>query len=387
MKEQILFVDDDPNILQAYRRRLQKVVRVETAQGGQEGLKSIREKGPFAVVVADMHMPSMNGIQFLTEVKELAPETVRMMLTGNADLDVATRAVNEGSIFRFLTKPCPADVMGKALVDGIGQYRLIRAEKELLEETLNGTVELLAEILSLADPESFGRAVQLREFAKEMGAELGVESMWEIETGAMLSQIGYVTLPNDLVHKARAGEGLSDEERQLFVRAPEMCNELLERIPRLDPVAKIVLYQRKNYDGTGFPPGGPAQAELPIGARILHVLLDLLDLEAANNTRNQALKAMEQRQGCYDPKVFAAARKLFTKTAKEAGAEMDLTVSIRPASLQVGDKLFDDLKTLDNRLLIRAGEVVTEPTLIRIKNYLRLVGLHEPIRVKRKVAA
>ena len=128
MNEKILFVDDDPDILEAYQRRLGKALQVDTARGGAHGLRAILSDGPYAVVVADMHMPVMNGIDFLARVKEVAPDTVRIMLTGNASLKITIQAVNTGGVFRFLTKPCPPEVMGEALVAAINQYRIAKGE-------------------------------------------------------------------------------------------------------------------------------------------------------------------------------------------------------------------------------------------------------------------
>lgn len=385
MREKILFVDDDPNILEAYQRRLQKIMHVETALGGEEGLHRMVEGGEFAVVVADMHMPSMNGIEFLRRAREISPNTVRMMLTGNADLETAMQAVNNGNIFRFLTKPCPSDLMGKALVDGINQYRLITAEKELLEKTLNGTVELLAEILSLADPVAFGQAVQLRGIVKALAERLNAPSSWEVETAALLSQIVYVTVPQDLLQKQRSGAELTETEQQVFVLLPEVGRDLLGRIPRLESVARIIWLQNKNYDGTGFPPHAPEGEQLPLGARILKLAVDLVDLELKGVSRRDALLALQARRGAYDPKVIAAARALYLKTAEETAATMTLPVSIRWENLRPDDQLMEDLLTSDNRLLIKSGEILTTAHIKRIRNYAQLVGIHEPIRVKRTV--
>ena len=115
MNEKLLYVDDDPNILRAYERSMRKFFQMDTALGGDEGLEAIRTKGPYAVVLSDMSMPGMNGIQFLAKVREHARDTVCIMLTGNADLQTAMQAVNEGNIFRFLTKPCPRETLVKAL--------------------------------------------------------------------------------------------------------------------------------------------------------------------------------------------------------------------------------------------------------------------------------
>src|SRR5689334_22713738 len=127
MSIKILCVDDDPNILQGYKRAFRRDFEIHIAEGGIEGLAMIENEGPFAVVVSDMRMPVMDGIQFLIRVRELAPQSVRMMLTGNADQQTAIDAVNQGNIFRFMTKPCPPDVMATMLNAGIEQYRLITA--------------------------------------------------------------------------------------------------------------------------------------------------------------------------------------------------------------------------------------------------------------------
>ena len=115
MTRKILLVDDEPNILAAFKRQLRQNFQIEIAEGGQRGLDAINSLGPFAVVVSDMNMPGMNGIEFLSKVKERSPDSIRMMLTGRADLQVAMEAVNEGNIFRFLTKPILSNTFSKAL--------------------------------------------------------------------------------------------------------------------------------------------------------------------------------------------------------------------------------------------------------------------------------
>jgi serine phosphatase RsbU (regulator of sigma subunit) len=123
MKDKVLLVDDDAMVLAGLKRQLRNQFRIETALSGKEALKRIEEKGPFAVIVSDYFMPGMNGIEFLCRVKETDPDTVRMMLTGSADMSTAIQAVNEGSIFQFHPKPCPTDTLGKAIQSGIEAYR------------------------------------------------------------------------------------------------------------------------------------------------------------------------------------------------------------------------------------------------------------------------
>jgi DNA-binding NtrC family response regulator len=206
MADRILIVDDDPNLLASCERNLRRRFNVETAEGGQLGLEKIAARGPYAVVISDMQMPGMNGVQFLSTVKERAPETVRVMLTGNADVETAMRVVNEGNIFRFLTKPSAPEVLTKAIDDALAQYRLVVAEKELLNKTLNGSIKLLTEILSIMDTPSFGRTQVLRDMVAEATEKLSLVNAWEIHLAVMLAPIGYVTVPLETMLKTPSAE-------------------------------------------------------------------------------------------------------------------------------------------------------------------------------------
>ena len=130
MSNRVLFVDDDPKILAAFQRQLRKKVVIETVESGAEGLEVLRRDGPFSLVVTDYCMPSMNGIEFLGRAREIAPETVRIMLTGSADLGAAIQAVNQGNIFRFLTKPCSPENLLEAVQAGIYEYRRTHKERK-----------------------------------------------------------------------------------------------------------------------------------------------------------------------------------------------------------------------------------------------------------------
>ena len=130
----ILLVDDEPKLLSSIKRQLRKHFDIDTAISGQEGLDKIREHGPYAVVVSDMQMPLMDGVQFLSAVQTLSPNSTRIMLTGNADQRTAVEAINRGSIFRFLTKPCPLEDLSESIVAGIEQHNLMLV-REQFEET------------------------------------------------------------------------------------------------------------------------------------------------------------------------------------------------------------------------------------------------------------
>ena len=130
MSERVLFVDDEPQVLEGIQRTLRKQVDLQTATSGEDGLRLLSEAGPFALVVSDMRMPAMNGAQFLAKAREQAPDTVRMILSGQADFQATIAAVNEGHIYRFLSKPCPPDQLLAAVADGVAEIEAETAPDE-----------------------------------------------------------------------------------------------------------------------------------------------------------------------------------------------------------------------------------------------------------------
>jgi DNA-binding NtrC family response regulator len=192
MAEKILLVDDDNSVLDGYRRSLSREFVLETALGGQQALQLATDSGPYAVVVSDMRMPGMDGIQVLSKIKALSPDTIRVMLTGNADMETAVNAINEGSIFRFLNKPCSKEVMAKTLTAALVPYRLVNAEKQLLEQTLSGSMQVLTEVLSLVNPAAFSRAERARRYIHHIVTAMNLGNPWQYEVAAMTSQLGCV---------------------------------------------------------------------------------------------------------------------------------------------------------------------------------------------------
>lgn len=379
MNAKVLFVDDDSNLLASLKRNLRQQFDLETAAGGEEGLAKLKAGGPFAVVVSDRQMPGMDGIQFLSAVRQQAPDTVRIMLTGNVDLAHAVRVVNEGNIFRFLIKPCPADVLLLSVNDAVAQYRLVTAEKELLSKTLNGSVKLLTDILSLVDPKSFGRTEKLRALITELMGKIPPLEAWEIHVAAMLSSIGSVTLPPETLVKARAGQPLSPPEQLLVNSLPETTARLLSNIPRLEGVAKIARYQQKHFDGSGFPAGSVRGEDLPLGARFLKILNDMLELQAHGKSQTQALDELFVRSGFYDPGLLDSVRTAFGVSSEKPEEQ---TVSISANDLAAGMVLHTDILTTDGMLILSGGHHITEMVLEKIHNFRLIYGIQEPIYVK-----
>lgn len=305
--EKLLFVDDEPNVLDAYRRSVGRKYPIECALGGEEALALIAESGNFAVVVSDMHMAPMNGIELLTLVRAVSPDTVRIMLTG-ADRELAMEAVNEGSVFRFLTKPCPPETLDLALQAGLAQHRLVTAEKAMLSGTLMGAVKILTDVLATARPVAFGRTTRVRDLVRRLGKELIPQQAWRAELAALLSQMGSIAIPEDVLTNAYLGRRLVPRDAKLFEEHPKAGYELVKNVPRLEPVARIILLQEKRYDGSGFPAEDLAGEEIPIEARILKVALALDSLTLAGQNLSEALNTLLARDGHYDDAVLEAVR-------------------------------------------------------------------------------
>jgi len=371
MPAKVLFVDDDDLILAAYRRTLRKRFAVDTAPGGQAALEVMRTRGPYAVVLSDMGMPGMDGIRFLSEVRSMAPDTVRIMLTGQRDLEIAVKAVNEGNIFRFLTKPCRTDELEQILETAIRQHELATVERELLEKTVTGTIQVLAEILSIMDPASFGRAQRLREIVGGVVPLLQLPRPWEVEAAALLLGIGEVTVPPDTLARARAGEPISGPERHLLENVPDAGAELLRQIPRLEGVARIMQLQR------GRPAPG---TELPIEARLLRTASALLDLEAAGRSRSEAIEHLRRTEGGHDPAVLGAFQK--NAPVEAAGPHRRPEQAVTTHGLRLGQRLRSDVKTSDGVLLLSKGQRISVAFLLRIRNFASLLGVQEPILVE-----
>ncbi len=191
------------------------------------------------------------------------------MLTGNNDQKTVADAVNDGEVFRFLNKPCPIDELMKTIQAGIRQYDRVTTERAILSKTLTGSVGLITEILSLVNPTAFGRAGRLRQLAKRLCEKLQVEDAWQIEVAAMLSQIGYVAVPEAILQKSSKGLPLTVEETLLLDSQAKIGSQLVGKIPKLEMVAEMIGRQGERFDLVTYP--GPDLT--PIAKRKLNLVL------------------------------------------------------------------------------------------------------------------
>ena len=375
MSEKVLLVDDDVNLLEGIRRQLRKSFNLECAEGGEKGVELLRTSGPFAVIVSDMQMPKMNGITLLEEANRLSPDTVRIMLTGNADQQTAVDAVNSGKIFRFLNKPCSREDLSSALKDAVEHHRLITAEKILVSKTLTGSVKVLTDVLAMANPRAFQKAAQIRRLFQQLITKVEVDQAWECQIAAMLCQLGFVTIPDDVLDKVIRGDVLSDQEKETFRRHPKTASGLIKNIPRLAGVARIVEYQSKHFDGSGFPEDSVAENEIPMGSRVLKVASDFLEILAYGETAERAFDRMIERTGWYDPSVLEALKSI-VEVEPDYGV-----VEVAFDELEEGDVLAEDIVTNEGTILVSHGAEVNESMLAKLKQFKDRKDLKEPISV------
>ena len=384
MTDKVLLVDDDTNILAAYSRRLRKHFELWTATEGWRGLEILERDGPFAIVVSDMHMPGMDGIEFLGEVKSRAPDTVRMMLTGHADLRTAIDAVNEDNIFRFCTKPCPHETLERAIDAGLKQYHLVTAERGLLQQTLTGSVKVLVDVLSLMAPEAFEKTKRLRKWARQAAKQLDVSNGWELYVAAMLSPIGQITLPAEVTAKIAARAPLTEVESEMVTRTPEIGSKLIANIPRLQGVSEIVYFQNKGFDGSGFPNDWVTGEDIPLGARILKILIDLTDAADGEAPNQSAFEKLERRIGRYDPEILSAVRSCVgVRSDRPCEASAEPVIQLQIDHLRAGDRLVSELKTESGNLVLTAGHELSQAQAEKVRNLHKINRLKQPVLVIR----
>jgi FixJ family two-component response regulator len=362
LRPRVLFVDDEPSVLDALAVNLRRGFEVVTATSGDLGLEYLQAQSDFAVVVSDMRMPKMDGAAFLARARELAPDAVRILLTGHADLEATIKAVNQGQIFRFLTKPCPRDTLRGAIDSAVAQHRLITAERVLLEQTLRGSIKMLIDVLAITSPAAFGRANQIKTRVLALAAVLGILDSWQLEIAALASQLGYIVLPHELCDKLENKQPLSEDERRIVERAPAMTEQLLANIPRLENVrAMLALHvnppRRKQVTD-------PTTQLIELGAHLLRVAIDIEVLEANRSDRSRSPVALLlTRTDLYDPEVLKAVEQLYHERAPRF-----VVKAIPACELVAGMILAEDLRFATGNLLVARGYEVTASFIARVKN-------------------
>ncbi len=356
-----LFVDDNANLLAGIMRQFRKQYDVVTAQGGKAGLEAIRHKGPFAVIVCDMKMPDMNGIQFFKHAQEIAPDSSRIMLTGNADLETAMHAVNEGNIFRFLMKPCEKATIAWALDSGIEYYTLRKAEKELLEKTLQGCVRALTDMLSLTNPLAFSQASRISNYVKRIVEHLNLKNKWVFELAASLSQIGCISVPRDTLERVFVGGDLSEDEREMYRKHPK--------------VGKIIGAQLSWSGNCDSPVALPERSVIEVGSEIMAVALEFDNMLCQGVSKNQIITDLRKGEKKISATLLDALKSL---EIADTGIQ---TRMVRVNDLTDAMVIAEDLYSKPGTLIASHGQALNYTVRALLSNYALRKEIEEEIRV------
>jgi response regulator RpfG family c-di-GMP phosphodiesterase len=373
----ILLVDDEQQVLDSLAMNLKRRYQVFIANSGAKGLERLESDPAVAVIVSDMRMPGMDGAAFLAQARRVAPAAVRMLLTGQADTAAAIAAVNEGQIFRFLTKPIAPPALLAVIEAAVAQHRLVTAEKVLLEQTLRGSLQSMSEILALANPQLFGRASRVKQTVSALRQKLNLPDSWQLDVGAMLAPIAQISLPPETAEKLGSAAELSAEERSMVGRLPEITDRLLAHIPRLETVRVMLAKSMEPYrQSECIQPESEAHL-VNIGSQLIKAAVAYDALTHGGLSGSDAVGVMRGQAGRFDHDVLEALNELYG----HASAHRSI-VEVPISRLAPGMVLAEDLKSAVGTLLVARGFEVTSTFLERIRNF-KPGALHETIRVVR----
>ncbi len=378
MKSKVLLVDDEPEVLYSFEPILQSRYDFYTAENPLDALTKVKDTGPFSVVVSDYRMPKMNGVDLLKEVMKVNKNTTRILLTGFSDYNSIIDAINSGNIFRYLTKPIQINDLITNIDDGINQYNLITAEKELLEKTLKGSIKLLMNLVSVTNKKSFIRVSRVRNIVKNLAQKLNYEPLWEAEIAVMLSEIGLVGVPADIIEKKEKKITLTPDEIKLFDTYPSIGSDLLKNIPRLENVAKAIGYLSvSNY--SEFSPEELESNKALLLSQLISIAKTFDKITDAGLENADAFTFLKKRK-TYSPHILT----LF---------ELEFSENENLKKAKVQNVMIDDLKEdmilaediVDNlgMILYAKGKELSDLIILKLRNMARNRVILEPVKVIR----
>jgi response regulator RpfG family c-di-GMP phosphodiesterase len=392
----VLYVDDEGALLSAFTSLMRKEgVKIHTLQDSTQIETVLSEKGPFAVVLSDQRMPGKDGVEVLQAVAKTSPSTVRILVTGYADLVDTMRAINVGGISSYVPKPWKDDEMRALLRDAVARFNLAEENKflmgqleesnnalqELLEGTVGGTVKLLGDIIETVNPDAAAHASRIRQLGRvflDMYLDIIGEERWAILRALDLCYLGIAVLP-PWIQVSLSKQGLAAMDRFPVAKNHHiLAASLLKDIPRFEMVAKILRYSGKDYTGYGEPLDEHVNGEkLPFGSRLLHILVDL-DRRLADKQRGRdVLQRMLEHPEKYDRSIVS---RMLSGPEKKTTGEREEDVT--PDMLVAGMIVLEDVLTESRQCLLRAGAQLTGTSLSILRQWHFADPLPAKIRVR-----
>jgi response regulator RpfG family c-di-GMP phosphodiesterase len=391
----ILYVDDEDHLLAAFQSLLRKEdISTFVLNDSTRIDEMLRDVGPFALVVSDQRMPGTDGVTVLQTVRQVHPETIRILMTGYADFDATLRAVNNGGISKYVSKPWNDEELRAIVRESVNRYNLVkentylverlRAKNLQLEQVLDGTVAQTARILSdmvgYINPQIgayVDRIKRLGLAALSLMPEVEPQERWDISRALDLFCLGLAVLPA-WVQVSLNKHGLSALDRfPVATNHNLLAAGLLKDIPQFGGVARIVQFQERDFDGSGEPSGEQARGkDIPLGARLLHILIDLEKQSSANFKGREVLERMVNKRAKYDTELIS----------RMLGFEKTGRTSVRQASLAVNDLkpgmvLLDEVVTQSGHCLLKPASSLTETSISILQQWDTRDPIVGPVRV------
>ncbi len=418
-RDKVLVVDDERNILSSLKRLLiTEDYDVLLADSGEKALQILKDNPDIALIISDQRMPGMSGAEFLELARKLSPDTIRMVLTGYADVGAAIAAINRGGAYRYLTKPWNDNELLYAVREGVRQYRLIRENRQLQEvikqknqelkqwnsqleyyvqqqtieiqnknkelENLNkrlrnnfkNTIFSFSTLLEMREKGSKSHSRNVADLSVKIAKTLGLNSKdtEDIMVAALLHDIGKIAMPDLLIEKRP--EEMSPDEFEIYRQHSVRGQSAIDMIEDLRNAGLIIRHHHENYDGTGFP-DGLKREQIPLGARIIGIV-DFLDREIskynADNALELALSEVKKRLGRdFDPSLFryitTPAEQLYAgRLPRSDYVELELS----PMKLTQGMIVSRDFHSGTGLLLLKKGTVLKTTHIEAIKRYCRI---------------
>lgn len=375
MLSPVLFIDDDINLLNSFKRLMNDEFNVTTAQSPENGLQIMERNGPFAIVVSDMRMPGLSGVEVLSHAHKINPATVRVLLTGFAEHQCAIDAVNIGKVNKFLTKPCDLDTMAAVLRAGIRQYQLTLSEKELLGQTYIGIVNVLSQILALVNPVAQNKANRLKRYCTHMINEIQLEDKFIVEIAAILSQLGCITIPQDVLERHEYGGFINEEELQKIKKNNIDVIKLLMNIPMFEDIAEIISLSEKQIHNNTEGYSDEKQQNIHIGGKILQVAKGIDRYIMSGVSPSDAISMLKDENYFNDNSIVNS---LNTYEFNQKNM-----IKMYVYSYQLNTKMIieSDIYSSNGVLLIKKGQHVTYQILSSLNNFSKNVGINEPFAV------
>ena len=359
----VLVVDDTEANVDILVDALGESYDVSVAMDGREALETVAEEAP-DLILLDIMMPEMDGYEVCQRLKadERYAKIPIIFLTALTEIENKTKGFQMGAV-DYITKPFEiAEV--HARVRTHLKLRLAELElRELLVKTLGGAIEVLTDILSVANPTTFSRASRLRRHVSELMSAVNLTDYWQIRMAAMLSQIGSITLSPETIERIFRRQEVSPEAREIYNRHPQLGYNLIRKIPRLTEVAEIIARQQDLETETDYQGNDQAHRLIGAGSRILKLALDYEKLTYSGKTPTATMATLKNNEKEYGPKLLEAFSRI-VESEPEPAAQMDAR-EIYPKDVVVGMVLARDIYTSNEILLVKAGTKIN-PFLFEI---------------------